>query len=961
MKKRILSILLAAIMVLSIVPFSAITAFATGGTGNVDFAIKESWGVYFEQTGLNRKYPIVLTNENKLSTPLPTLYRTDSDDYVFDGWFIADTDTKVTQDTVFDGYTVVVDRWTFQEKDNNTVISNIRVNNVELVAGMTTAEYNAAVQGATATVNGAPASAITADSAKTYTIYHGLNKSGAPLEADEEVEVGQDYSVVTKIKLANGYTFDPNITFLSDAGMCASERFFGGADIYTKEWNTLATEIEMTINFMNTDYYFDQAPQSRNLENYAQYKNWYTVSKLEGLESVTLQYESDGAWAVFIGSVPFEADGEQAGGYVTVSPYVNTTKTFRLVANYTHGKVYSEPFEISWACLNPVIDSVGIGVTAPMNGFSPQYTATLDTNRCALKDRNTTTISNGIKWTGDSGELLVSGSKFTDDSDYNVTIYLVAQDGYTFANDVTATINANNGNVRMESETEIRVSYTFPKPEKQKWGVYFSTAGGYAAGNMESVEVEEGEYVLPECEFTANSGYEFVGWKVNGELKQPEDVILVTDTTYIYACWQSTVNDSPKGFTKQPPSKSTNESGGTAIAGIGYITYSFADDLTIDPSIDYEYISVEFYDAESGEWVAELDGVNANYDAFNPTIIRFNSNKAGTFTCRICAKKTVGGNMAISEPFTVTWAAKRFTTQPQSEIVGVGDTVTVTADKNFFVEKYEIEYKDNGEWKLYQEVIGSGWDAFSFDFTSDTAKFLTFRIKAYAEGDVYDEENGVWVLEVMDTSDEFTIIWKAHEHTYSATPNEKDANNHWKECIDPACPDKANSIIEVTPHKAIGGNCQTEGACVCGTTALGSHFMSNEWTQTDEQHYHECLVSGCEYTDEKKDHADENSDGKCDVCDYVVDESLVNGGENQEEENNDSEASDDGEESAPEDETPTAPVDTDKDGLSGGAIAGIIIGSIAGVAAVGCGGFALVWFVIKKKTWAEFLAIFKKK
>ena len=220
LKSTLISLLLVTLLVLALAPVSALTAAAAGGTEFVHFAINEHWGVYFEQTGSNNLYPITLTNENKLSVPLPALYRTDYDGYIFDGWYIADTDTKVTEDTVFNGYTVVVDRWTFQEKDANTVISSIKVNNVDLVAGMTTAEYNAAVQGATATVNGAPASAITADSAKTYTIYHGLNKSGEPLGADEEVEVGQDYSVVTKIKLANGYTFDPNITFSSEEGMC---------------------------------------------------------------------------------------------------------------------------------------------------------------------------------------------------------------------------------------------------------------------------------------------------------------------------------------------------------------------------------------------------------------------------------------------------------------------------------------------------------------------------------------------------------------------------------------------------------------------------------------------------------------------------------------------------------------------------------------------------------------------
>ena len=55
-------------------------------------------------------------------------------------------------------------------------------------------------------------------------------------------------------------------------------------------------------------------------------------------------------------------------------------------------------------------------------------------------------------------------------------------------------------------------------------------------------------------------------------------------------------------------------------------------------------------------------------------------------------------------------------------------------------------------------------------------------------------------------------------------------------------------------------------------------------------------------------------------------------------------------------ETPVTP--SKNSGLPAGAIAGIIIGSVL---VVGIGGFALVWFFIKKKTWADFLALFKKK
>jgi hypothetical protein len=47
----------------------------------------------------------------------------------------------------------------------------------------------------------------------------------------------------------------------------------------------------------------------------------------------------------------------------------------------------------------------------------------------------------------------------------------------------------------------------------------------------------------------------------------------------------------------------------------------------------------------------------------------------------------------------------------------------------------------------------------------------------------------------------------------------------------------------------------------------------------------------------------------------------------------------------------------DKDGLHTGAIIAIVAGSVV---VGGAGIFALVWFVIKKKTWADLLLIFKK-
>ena len=49
---------------------------------------------------------------------------------------------------------------------------------------------------------------------------------------------------------------------------------------------------------------------------------------------------------------------------------------------------------------------------------------------------------------------------------------------------------------------------------------------------------------------------------------------------------------------------------------------------------------------------------------------------------------------------------------------------------------------------------------------------------------------------------------------------------------------------------------------------------------------------------------------------------------------------------------------SEKTGLSGGQIAGIVIGSVL---LAGIGGFAIFWFAVKKKKFADLIALFKKK
>ena len=129
-----------------------------------------------------------------------------------------------------------------------------------------------------------------------------------------------------------------------------------------------------------------------------------------------------------------------------------------------------------------------------------------------------------------------------------------------------------------------------------------------------------------------------------------------------------------------------------------------------------------------------------------------------------------------------------------------------------------------------------------------------------------------------------------------------------------------------------GGEATCTERAICSTcgNAYGSvkaHDFGTEWKNDENNHWKECA---CGEKSEQGAHADLDENGACDTCGRELSQ-----------------------------ETPEIkPDEPEKDGLSGGAIAGI---AVAGVAVAGMGGFAIFWFVIKKKTIADLIAIFKKK
>ena len=156
---------------------------------------------------------------------------------------------------------------------------------------------------------------------------------------------------------------------------------------------------------------------------------------------------------------------------------------------------------------------------------------------------------------------------------------------------------------------------------------------------------------------------------------------------------------------------------------------------------------------------------------------------------------------------------------------------------------------------------------------------------------------------------------------------------------------------------------ETEIADLAAWGAIKSdgHKYGEEWKSDANNHYKECA---CGEKSENAPHIDGNGDYKCDTCEYAMPAQAPNNPnqpDNPDQSDNPDDPGTTPPEDNPDDPGTTPPADNhlsdDEGGLGAGAIVGIVIGSVA---VVGVGGFALFWFVIKKKSFADLIAVFKK-
>ncbi len=107
---------------------------------------------------------------------------------------------------------------------------------------------------------------------------------------------------------------------------------------------------------------------------------------------------------------------------------------------------------------------------------------------------------------------------------------------------------------------------------------------------------------------------------------------------------------------------------------------------------------------------------------------------------------------------------------------------------------------------------------------------------------------------------------ETHTHTYETTLS-YDANDHWYK---PTCDCEDAPIVKV---KHADEN--NDGKCDICQYASCEHTYSEEWTADCTNHWHAADCGHIVAGSEAAAHTDTNADGKCDVCNYIIEDIHV--------------------------------------------------------------------------------------
>lgn len=642
------------------------------------------------------------------------------------------------------------------------------------------------------------------------------------------------------------------------------------------------------------------------------------------------------------------------------------------------------------ATIDNMIPSANVTVTAPVAGEIATGGKIFNSEKYNVSIGWSTT-ADGSAANDFNNQTFVAGNT------YYVDVYLVAENPYIFADGATVFVNGTSytsvWTIGSEYKKYVAVyDIPFTVPNAETYTVSFNANGG--TGSMPDETDQLGGLALPECGFTAPAGKQFKCWaegSASGDQYAPYEEYDVTGDVTFYAVWE----ELPTFIVAYGPGDGNGSTdfdyveegatitllapadlGFTAQEGMRFAHWKVCKDNASDPNFvvkqpgDQITITFETYIIAVWEDIPVVKynvSFNANGGSGSMNPVEF----AGEYTLPSCAfiaptgKKFKGWatsangevvgatyNVTANVEFYAVWenipvtnytitatAGANGTISPSGEVSvaeGEDKTFTITANSGYHIKDVKVNGASVGAVATYTVNDVAANATITVEFEADTVPHVcnptlvpkvepnctTAGKSAYYHcecGKNYEDAQGTVEIANLETWGILNALGHEAQDVWST-----DGEYHWHKCT------RCEEQLDKAAHSGGTATCTEKAVCATCNIAYGNtvaHSHGSEWKTDANNHWNECACGDKANT---APHVDEDNDGKCDTCDYAMG-NAENPGEN---------------------------IEPEKTGLSGGAIAGIAVGSVA---VAGLGGFSLFWFVIKKKKFADLIALFKKK
>ena len=401
--------------------------------------------------------------------------------------------------------------------------------------------------------------------------------------------------------------------------------------------------------------------------------------------------------------------------------------------------------------------------------------------------------------------------------------------------------------------------------------VSFDANGG--SGNMSAVNaVCAQEYTLPECSLTAPAGKQFKAWSVNGSEKAVGDKVIFIEDATVTAIWE----DITHTCSIEPVEKvwPDCENGGKEA----YYKCDGCGKFFEDANGTTEIANIETWGnlpknghTEGTEWKSD-----------------------GEYHWHICTVADCGAVIDSSKAAHSSTGANVATCQKKAvcDVCGVTYGDFADHDWNTSWEKdetghwYECNTAECAEKKDFAAHTPDHQGGATEEYAVKCAECL-YEIEAQLnhthvfDKQVADERYKVSGATCTEPAKYYVSCacgekgadtfenGAANGHT-AGTEWKSDADNHWHLCTVAGCGAAVDSSAH-TPDRAAATETDPVKCSVCGyeiAPALGhKHAYGAAWKSDADNHWNECV---CGEKANAAAHKDENSDGKCDVCEYEV-------------------------------------------------------------------------------------------